>query len=255
MQWAVACMFKNERPLLREWAAHYLAQGASHLYLIDNGSTDDPGEVLAEFAGFVTLVADPHRQPLGTQTALLNKHVLPRVRGGHGWVLVCDVDEYLYARGQTVAEVLAQAPAAVHKVWVPWKIFGSNGHAAQPEGVVKSFTRRQARVSAPFRRTAARGWESHMGVGKMLTRTSHLAALGVHEGQVGPPSSVWVPPALQLNHYMYMARDYYRDVKCARGGGQTGLETGKYTMAYYDQTEPGCNEVEDEELLSFQKGI
>lgn len=248
-------MFKNERPLLREWAAHYLAQGAAHLYLIDNGSTDEPAAVLAEFEGFVTLVRDPFRQPLGTQTALLNKHVLPKVRGGPGWILVCDVDEYLYARGQSVGDVLAQAPQAAHKVWVPWKIFGSNGHAAQPEGVVESFTRRQARVSEPFRRLKGGDYESHLGVGKMLTRTSALKALDVHEGQVSAPSPVWVPPALQLNHYMFMARDYYRDVKCARGGGQTGLQTGKYTMAYYDRTEPGCNEVEDDELYRAKKGI
>jgi hypothetical protein len=82
MRWVVASMFKDERPLLREWVAHYLAEGAEHFFLIDNGSTDAPEEVLAEFGSAVTLVRDPHRQPLGTQTALLNKHLLPRVRGG-----------------------------------------------------------------------------------------------------------------------------------------------------------------------------
>jgi hypothetical protein len=254
MRWVVASMFKDERPLLREWVAHYLAEGAEHFFLIDNGSTDAPEEVLAEFGSAVTLVRDAFRQPLGTQTALLNKHVLPRVRGGPGWVLVCDVDEYLYAQGgQTVGEVLASAPASVHKVWVPWKLFGSNGRTAQPEGVVQSFTRRASRVSEPYRRTSTGAWESHLGVGKMLTRTSHLVALDVHEAEVAAPSPVWVPPALQLNHYMFMARDYYRDVKCARGGGQTGNASGKYTMAYYAAAEPGCNEVEDLALLLKKK--
>lgn len=252
MRWVVASMFKDERPLLREWVAHYLAEGAAHFFLIDNGSSDAPEEVLAEFGPLVTLVRDAHRQPLGTQTALLNKHVLPLVRGGPGWVLVCDVDEYLYAQGgQTVGEILAGAPANVHKAWAPWKVFGSNGHQAQPEGVVAGFTRRAARVSEPYRRTRA-GWESHLGVGKMLTRASALVALDVHEAEVAPASPVWVPPALQLNHYMFMARDYYRDVKCARGGGQTG-QTGKYTMAYYAAAEPGCNEVADLALFLKKK--
>jgi hypothetical protein len=47
---------------------------------------------------------------------------------------------------------------------------------------------------------------------------------------------------------MYMSRTYYENVKCARGGGQTGHTTGKYTMAYFDATEPGCNVVLDEAL-------
>ena len=244
MEWVVACMFKDERPLLREWVDHYLQEGAAHLYLVDNGSTDLPEEVLAEFAPRVTLFKDAHRQPEGTQRVLLNKHVLPRLNPTV-WVFVCDVDEYLYVRSGTVAGCLEAATQ--NKVWVPWKVFGSSGHAAQPPSVVAGFTRRAPEVSQPFSR---RG--SHLGTGKMLAR--HVLELGVHEAVVRGAQGVHVLGALQLNHYMFMARDYYRDVKCARGGGETGHRTGKYSMAYYAAAEPGCNQVTDTELL-LKKGF
>ena len=37
----VVAVFKNEGMNFAEWISHYLWQGASHFYLIDNGSTDD----------------------------------------------------------------------------------------------------------------------------------------------------------------------------------------------------------------------
>jgi hypothetical protein len=251
--WAVVSMFKNEAPLLAEWVRHYLAEGAAHFFLVDNGSTDSPETVLAPYMERVTLVRDPYRQPVGTQDLLLNRHFLEAVRRFE-WVFVGDVDEYLYAPKGTVAGVLASAVWA-HKVWVPWKVFGSNGHAAQPPGVVAGFTRRHRGVSTPFSAGPRGELRSHLGCGKMLTRTRHLEALGAHETRVAVPfNGVATTPLLALNHYMLMSRDYYRDVKCVRGGGQLGLASPKYTMAYFEQTDAACCEVVDEEL-KVKKGL
>jgi len=265
----VCTVFKNEAPLLREWVEHYLlVEGAVHLFLVDHGSTDAPRERVRDYADRITWFEDARPFEPGVQAQLLNEHVLPKVQGGKCWVLVCDVDEYLYAprRDQTVAGVLDAMPDTVRRVWVPWKVFGGNGHAdRQPEaGVVRGFTRRAKGVSLPYKRvgTAFGQYESHLGLGKMAARG--VTRLGVHESETLPPQLVYgwdeqhtpahhlhalpARPVLELNHYMYMSRAYYLQVKCARGGGQTGHSTGKYTMEYYDQTEPGCNAVKDEAL-------
>ena len=281
----VATVFKNEAPLLREWVEHYLLrEGAVHLFLVDHGSTDNPkARVFPDYADRITWFEDARPFEPGVQTLLLNEHVLPKVAGGKCWVLVCDVDEYLYApvyptafwafsnpQPQTVAQVLRAMPEHVRKVWVPWKIFGGNGHrAAQPpEGVVRGFTRRAEGFSLPYKQVSPGRYEAHLGLGKMVARG--VARLGVHESEVqgnAPTVYGWdrahtpahlltqlpATPVLELNHYMYMSRAYYEEVKCRRGGGQTGHGTGKYTLAYYDATEPGCNAVKDEALAS--KGI
>ena len=273
----VATVFKNEAPLLREWVEHYLREGAVHLFLVDHGSTDGPKARVSEYGDRITWFEDARPFAAGVQADLLNAHVLPKVAGGKCWVLVCDVDEYLYApgAGQTVGDVLRRMPEHVWRVWVPWKVFGGNGHKHQPEGVVQGFTRRAAGVSLPYKRVGPGQYESHLGLGKMAARG--VTRLGVHESEVQAPTPhdseegavvygwdrahtpahlmTQLPrfPILELNHYMYMSRAYYEEVKCRRGGGQTGHSTGKYTMAYYDATEPGCNAVKDEALKA--KGL
>ena len=264
----VATVFKNEAPLLREWVEHYLLhEGATHLFLVDHGSTDEPWEQVKDYADRITWAVDYRPFAAGVQTALLNEHVLPKVLRGKCWVLVCDVDEYLYSPNGTVATALHGLQDHVRRVWVPWKVFGGNGHKTQPsEGVVAGFTRRASGISLPFRRTGPTTYESHLGLGKMLVRGA--TRLGVHESEAvwdgyttqnvygwDPASTpahliTYLPsrPLFELNHYMYMSRAYYNDVKCARGGGQTGHSSGKYTMAYYDATEPGCNTMLDEAL-------
>ena len=272
----VATVFKNEAPLLREWVEHYLLrEGADHLFMVDHGSTDAPkARVFPDYADRITWFEDARPFEPGVQTLLLNEHVLPKVAGGKCWVLVCDVDEYLYAprtaqvaQVPQVAQVLRAMPEHIRRVWVPWKVFGGNGHRdAQPtEGVVRGFTRRAEGVSLPYKRVNPGRYEAHLGLGKMLARG--VTRLGVHESEVqgnAPTVYGWdrahtpahlltqLPqfPVLELNHYMYMSRAYYEEVKCRRGGGQTGHGTGKYTLAYYDATEPGCNAVQDEALAS-----
>ena len=39
---AIVAVFKNEADVLDEWIQHYVLEGVSKLYLIDNGSTDGP---------------------------------------------------------------------------------------------------------------------------------------------------------------------------------------------------------------------
>jgi hypothetical protein len=168
-----------------------------------------------------------------------------------------------------VAEVLRGMPPHVHRVWIPWKIFGSNGYLQQPDGVVRSFTHRASGISLPYKKVPY-GYESHLGTGKMVVRG--VLQLHVHESQTidqNPTVYSWDPehtpahllralpvrPLLELNHYMYMSRAYYQDVKCARGGGQTGHETGKYTMTYFDLTEPACNTLEDTALSDKKKAL
>ena len=65
------------------------------------------------------------------------------------WVLVVDVDEYMFARNPAVPLSAAVRdvlnPGAAHAVAVPWTGFGSSGRARQPKnGTVCGFTMRRA---------------------------------------------------------------------------------------------------------------
>ena len=58
----VIAIFKNEATNIAEWVSHYIWQGASHLYLIDNGSTDDWHSTIApEDLGRITVTRNEIR--------------------------------------------------------------------------------------------------------------------------------------------------------------------------------------------------
>ena len=65
------------------------------------------------------------------------------------WVLVVDIDEYMFAHNPAVPLSAAVRdvlnPGAAHAVAVPWTGFGSSGRARQPKnGTVCGFTMRRA---------------------------------------------------------------------------------------------------------------
>jgi len=46
---SVLAIFKNETMNLKVWIDHYLWQGVEKIYLIDNGSTDNPMPILQPY--------------------------------------------------------------------------------------------------------------------------------------------------------------------------------------------------------------
>lgn len=42
-------IIKNEGMVIQEWIEHYIWQGVSHFYIIDNGSTDNTHKVLLPY--------------------------------------------------------------------------------------------------------------------------------------------------------------------------------------------------------------
>ena len=73
---AVAAQFKDEAFTMKEWLDHYLDEGCSHFFLINNNSTDNYLSILEPYIqkGLVTLFSNPKRQQ---QINNLNRYVLP----------------------------------------------------------------------------------------------------------------------------------------------------------------------------------
>ncbi len=93
----VATILKNEAPFLAEWVAFHRLVGVDHLYLYDNGSTDNPEASLAPFLdeGCVTLVRWPIPYHQKAQDKALTD-CLNRVRGVARWLACIDVDEFYF---------------------------------------------------------------------------------------------------------------------------------------------------------------
>lgn len=107
-QLAVAIMFKNEAPNLKEWIEYHQVIGATHFYLYNNESTDNYAEVLVPYvaSGLVELI-DWAKVPEHAIWGLWDENWVPyqlgawkdlfenRALGIDQWVAILDVDEFI----------------------------------------------------------------------------------------------------------------------------------------------------------------
>ena len=89
-------LFKNEGDILWEWSRHYLDQGATQIILINNNSSDDWRGALGELGQDRRIICleDPRLQ---AQERIYNDVRRSGLISGD-WLLVCDLDEFVYAR-------------------------------------------------------------------------------------------------------------------------------------------------------------
>jgi hypothetical protein len=258
----LVAIFKNEGHIMKEWVTHYVNQGVDKLLLIDNGSDDSYITDLQPFIDnqTVELVVDPKQY---SQVELYNKHFLDKCKR-YDWVMVCDLDEFVYARKgcTTIKDFLNKVDPSVSQIFIPWKMFGSSGHTEQPQSVVGSFTKRTL-----YKNSAS-------SLVKCIVRTRYLEKLDIHSHQttnsnyitsVDPSScskssSVHHPnkthstideqvlkdSCLHLNHYAIQSLHWFLHVKAKRGDAttNTNVRNTDYFHAYNEKS----NEVEDSEL-------
>ena len=255
---SVLAMFKNESMIIKDWITHYLREGVEHFYLIDNGSTDDYYEKIEIYNKYITLVKDPTRLEKGTQTYLYNKIYLNTVKKETKWLIICDIDEYIYSRNKynKIIYVLNKLPSNVEKIWLPWKIFGSNGNINQPNNIINSFTKRK------------NNYTKDLGLGKTICKTANLNNIGCcghfvvlnKNDQCYNSNGILLDNFslseencnklnLHLNHYMVMSEEYYLKIKSKRGGGESG-NISKYTIDFFKNHDKNYNEITDNELVN-----
>jgi hypothetical protein len=254
---SVIAMFKNESWIIKEWIEHYLTEGVEHFYLIDNGSTDDFRNKIKDYMNKITLVTDPTRMPYGTQSFLYQKIFLDKIKKETKWIITCDIDEYIYTRNgyKNIIDVLNNLPSIVETVWIPWKIFGSNGNITHPNSIVYNFNKRSNES------------DKFLGHGKSIFQTKNLVNFGCcgHYVEIKNNSRIHTPNGdyyytfdmneenfnnfnLHLNHYMFLSEEYYLNIKCSRGGGESGL-TSKYSIDYFRENDKKHNTIIDNELI------
>jgi Glycosyl transferase family 2 len=235
---SVLAIFKNESSIIAEWINHYMREGVEHFYLIDNGSTDDINDTLSRYSN-ITLIKDDRSATTENQTFLMNHYYLNTIKNETEWIIICDVDEYIYARNRNVQilDVLNKLPTNVEKIWIPWKCFGTNGYIIQPKGIIWPFTKRSAHISA------------QMEHGKVICRTQNLIGIvaggsmvelsennvyylcnGQRLDQCKSNDRVFHALSLHLNHYMHMT------------------EFNNMDETWISNMDEICNAVEDDEL-------
>jgi len=195
-------IFKNESQIIGEWIEHYLWQGVDHFYLIDNGSDDGYKDILRPYIDkrLVTL----YHMPGDAMQIIHYNEVLRIIRDQMRWLLICDIDEYMFGVQEPLDSYLRGLPETVEQVLSSWLIFGTNGFKEVPTSL---------RSSLIYRSEEKYPWT------KAIVRPECIDRLKIH-AHISKNAQYHIIVEnndIHLNHYRLVSRDYYDKIKSIRG--------------------------------------
>lgn len=218
-------IMKNETDVLREWIEHYRWQGVDKIFLIDNGSTDNPEALLKDElqSGFVQLFhrCAPYRQAQHYQAVFKQAKIRTQVE----WLVMADLDEFWYSPLGDLKKAIATIDTNFDLLYANWIMFGSSGLVEQPQSIREGFVHR---------------WEDLGGhpSTKWICRTFKLTQLWkMNQHKVGGIDSrrvVFDNVNFRLNHYPIMSREYFQRVKMTRGDVNEKSSNSLRTMEYFE---------------------
>jgi hypothetical protein len=241
----VVAMFKNASHCIREWLQHYMKQGVTHFYMIDNGSTDNWRDQIK--GAPITVYTDDTDN---SRFQLYEKYFFDKVKTDAEWVMMLDLSNFMYARNgyRTILEYLESLDEKIGNIEIKWKIFGSNNHIKQPRSIIKSFTKRKKIGTDHI--NLNRSGKKLDTYGKCIIKTYYLKNFGNnHNGNTYKCDKIVLPSKLteeklaespiHMNHYGIQSLEWYnnKDAEPSRI---------KQYFDYYN-----FDDIEDNELLDI----
>jgi glycosyltransferase involved in cell wall biosynthesis len=222
---AVLAIMKNEALNVDEWIAHYIWQGADHLFIIDNGSTDETVARIEASAhrDRITLLRrpEPHRQGHHYRQTFRRE----RIRQRFQWLMVADADEFWFSAEDATLPAALERFDGFDVIYARWSQFGCPGQDAHPVSLRRTLTQRHAALG-PHKAT------------KWVVRTSAIGnnALFIHKIRGACSSrTITDTDVLRVNHYMTQSRRFWREVKMARGDASTPSSDNSRTLAQFEE--------------------
>lgn len=252
----VLSMFKNESTIIEQWIKHYMNEGVEHFYLIDNGSTDNYNKIIDKYIDYITLVKDSYRHKFRPQVFLYNKHYLDIIKKETKWIIVCDIDEYIYNIYPlgNITKFLKNIEISnenISLIWIPWLIFGSKNYKETPINIINSLNKRINNNDI----------KQGVGYGKSIYLTEFIGNEDtnyefdcVHFSKTfGKIKKLTINSNLKCNHYQFISYNYYKDIKCFRQSGSTNNHSNVYTINYFNEKNKIYNNTLDNTLKNKQK--
>jgi hypothetical protein len=225
---------RNDQLILDEFMNHYIWQGVEHFYIIDNGSTDYTKFIITNnmVNDRITYYYNADKIKYNTKYRYYSK-VYSNMRSETKWLIICDIDEYIYSRydGFTIKNYVNTLDYyKVAAVNIACKLFGSNDIVTEQENMRTTFLWRDNTIYPSY---------------KSIINTSLTTDIGetintYNEGSI----IIDEDKKLMLNKYTFVLKQYYMFRHLLRYGTLRD-------DTFYDTNK---NEVYDEELKNLVLG-
>jgi hypothetical protein len=246
---AIATMFRNEAPYLKEWIEYHRMAGVEHFWLYNDKSTDNWQEVLQPYIeqGIVDVTywpSPPGPSYTSTQVEAF-KDGIKRARGNTKWIALIDIDEFLLPmQDRNIPECLENHFAGVSAIYVNWHNFGTGGvYIPQGEPILFKLT------------ACSLLTHSDNNIGKSIVRPEYVNLNAVwypHHFSLVPnayyvngdreimPFSGYDLPTdgkhhgqfIRINHYVLRDENFYRNVRLV--SADRGISNKNALLEHYD---------------------
>ena len=234
---SLLAIFKNETMNLQIWLDHYIWQGVEHFYLIDNGSTDNPLDILQKYIdnGIVSYFYRPKQfDQLEHYRFIFDSENLKRTTR---WLIIADLDEFFYGLKTRISAMLSTF-IKVDVIYCNWLMFGSSGLIEHPPDIRISLINRDSNF--------------HPNKKYIFKPTSIASSqqIFIHHIQESNNNhnkrliSLNANPFIHLNHYPIQSKQYFEKVKMCRGDVNSEISNNIRNWTYfkeYDQNKHTCD--------------
>jgi len=230
-------MFKNETMNLKVWVDHYINQGVEKIYLIDNGSEDDPLKILNPYieSGIVKYfyLPEKHKQEGHTRSIIKEENLKEKTE----WLIICDLDEFFYGFPKRLSETIDDF-SKYDVVYSNWRLFGSDGLEKHPENITKSIL---------WREPEATGTKKYIFKPSKIQNIDNIQVHSVDNDR----NSITENEKIRLNHYVIQSKEYYQKVKMTRGDVAASHADGMRDMNYFHEHDQNKT-FKDEDLANMK---
>ncbi len=259
---AIATVFQQEAPYLKEWIEYHKLIGVQHFYLLNNQSSDDYLTVLEPYIakGDVELIQWPH-QPIDylNWVRIQNEgleYAIQLANGKAKWLAIIDADEYIVPAHHDNLSDFLKDYEPFGSVSINWQMYGTSNVALIPKDkllievlIMKALqdNKTNRHVKSIVRpETVACCNNPHFVVHKF----GYQQVDANKKPLKGPTSSEPLIDKIRINHYWARDEHYFYGVKLAR---QTVWGYGG--MHVNDNVLRELNAVPDETILHFVPGL
>lgn len=136
---SMCLLIKNENAYLEEWLDNYDSIGIDHFYIYDNGSAVSIRSTIDNIKnGYYRdrcTVIDFSGKYKHMQYECYN-NCLKKFGADNYWIGFADTDEFIMLKaGMNIRKFLNMFENNAC-VWIPWKVYNSNGHINKPDGLM-----------------------------------------------------------------------------------------------------------------------
>ena len=209
---SVMAIFKNETMNLKVWLDHYLWQGVEHFYLIDNGSTDNPLNILQSYIdqGLVSYHYKPEKHCQVDHYR--NVYDAENIKEKTTWLCICDLDEFFFGTEKKLTSTLLKSFNKFDVIYKNSHFYGSDNLIQHPKDIRASIIHRQEELGSGmkyfFKPTAINN-SSEIWIHWLVeSGTTCKKVLN---------TETFDNEKIRLNHYNIQSLEYFTKVKMTRG--------------------------------------